>query len=172
MSRWPRALRIALWVAIGLTALVLVVGAFLAISIAVDGRGSAGRLAQVTNTTIPGGTGPNVPAYVATPSGPGPHPTVIMIHEFWGLNPDIVSKADLLGYVVVASNVFRDSATGYLPRAIYQVVSTPVEEVNEDIDAVVAWVGSRDSLPATERTPALGPPARRQTTHPTDVQRP
>lgn len=148
MSSWPKALRIAVWVAIGMTAFVLLAVAVLGISIAVDGRGSAERLAQVTNTTIPGDSGPDVPAYVATPPGPGPRPTVIMIHEFWGLNPDIVSKADLLaqeGYLVVAPNVFRDSATGYLPRAIYQVVSTPAEEVNEDIDAVVAWIEDQPS---------------------------
>ena len=66
---------------------------FLAISIALDGRGSSKRLDSVTNTTIPGAGGPDVRAYVAKPSTPGPHPVVVMIHEFWGLNPDIVSKA-------------------------------------------------------------------------------
>ena len=69
-----------------------------------------------------------------------------MIHEFWGLNPDIVSKADLLaqeGYLVVAPDVFRGSTTGYVPTAIYQVISTPADEINQDLDAVVAWTNSQ-----------------------------
>ena len=152
MSGWRKALRIALWVLGGLVALVLVLAAFLAISIALDGRGSAERLAEVTNVTIPGADGPDVPAFVATPSGAGPHPVVIMVHEFWGLNPDIVSKAELLaqeGYVVVAPSVFRTGTTGYLPRAIYQTITTPAEEVNEDLDAVVAWVREQPGSDAT-----------------------
>ncbi len=152
MSGWRKALRIALWVLGGLVALVLVLAAFLAISIALDGRGSAERLAEVTNVTIPGAGGPDVPAFVATPSGAGPRPVVIMVHEFWGLNPDIVSKAELLaqeGYVVVAPSVFRTGTTGYLPRAIYQTITTPAEEVNEDLDAVVAWVRKQPGSDAT-----------------------
>ena len=83
---------------------------------------------------------------------PGPNPVVVMIHEFWGLNPDIVSKADLLaeeGYLVIAPDVFRGSATGYVPTAIYQVVSTPADEVNQDLDAVVEWISSQPEADPT-----------------------
>ena len=151
MRSWPKALRVAAWVLGGIVALVLALAAVLALSIAVDGRGSAARLEQVANTTIPGDSGPDIPAYVAVPSTPGPHPAVVMVHEFWGLNPDIASKADLLageGYLVVAPNVFRGSATGYLPRAIFQVISTPAEEVNQDLDAVLAWAKQRPDVDA------------------------
>ncbi len=143
MSRGRKVLRIVARVLGIVVGVVLLAMAVLAVSIALDGRGSAARLSSVTNTTIPGAAGPDVKAYVATPATPGPHPVVIMIHEFWGLNPDIVSKADLLakeGYVVVAPDAFRGSTTGYLPKAIYQVVTTPAEEINADIDAVVEWV--------------------------------
>ena len=146
MSVWRRIGRIVLWVVGVVLAIVVVLGAFLAISIALDGRGSAARLDSVTNTTIPGDGGPDVRAYVAKPSTPGPHPVVVMIHEFWGLNPDIVSKADLLaeeGYLVVAPDVFRGSTTGYVPKAIYQVISTPADEVNQDLDAVIKWTASQ-----------------------------
>jgi carboxymethylenebutenolidase len=146
VSVWRRVGRIALWVVGIVLALVVVLGAFLAISIALDGRGSAGRLDSVTNTTIPGDGGPDVRAYVAKPSTPGPYPVVVMVHEFWGLNPDIVGKADLLakeGYLVVAPDVFRGSTTGYLPKAIYQVISTPADEINQDLDAVVKWTAAQ-----------------------------
>ena len=143
MSRWRKALRISVRVLGILVGVVLLAVLILAVTIALDGRGSSARLGTVTNTTIPGAAGPDVKAYVATPTTPGPHPVVVMIHEFWGLNPDIVSKADLLakeGYLVVAPDAFRGSTTGYVPKAIYQVITTPAEEVNTDIDAVVDWV--------------------------------
>jgi len=147
-----KALRVTLWVLGAVVALVLALAAFLAVSIAVDGRGSTERLGEVTNVTIPGVDGPDVPAFVATPSAGGPHPVVIMVHEFWGLNPDIVSKAELLareGYLVVAPSVFRTGTTGYLPRAIYQTITTPAEEINEDLDAVLTWAKEHPEADAT-----------------------
>ncbi len=152
MSVWRKIGRRAAWVVGVLLAIVLVLAAFLAISIALDRRGSAERLDSVATTTIPGNGGPAVRAYVATPSTPGPHPVVVMIHEFWGLNPDIVSKADLLadeGYLVIAPDVMRGSTTGYVPTAIYQVISTPAEQVNRDLDAVIAWVGTEPDADPT-----------------------
>jgi carboxymethylenebutenolidase len=69
-----------------------------------------------------------------------------MIHEFFGLNESIVSKADLLakeGYLVVAPDTFRGSTTSWIPRAIYQVISTKQENVNTDLDSVYAWLASQ-----------------------------
>ncbi len=132
--------------------LVLIVGflVFLFGSIAVDGLVGGGRIAQVTNTTIPGlNGGPNVRAYVAKPEGEGPFPTVIMIHEFFGLNESIVSKADLLaeqGYLVIAPDTFRGSTTAWIPRAIYQVITTKQENVNADLDSVYAWLESQPDV--------------------------
>jgi carboxymethylenebutenolidase len=98
---------------------------------------------------MPGQNGaPDVRAYVATPQGSGPFPVVIMIHEFFGLNESIVGKADGLaqeGYLVVAPDTFRGSTTAWLPRAIYQVITTKPEQVNQDLDAVYAWIASQPS---------------------------
>jgi carboxymethylenebutenolidase len=132
--------------------LVLVVGflLFLAGSIVVDTLVGGGRLAAVTNTVIPGVSGgPDVRAYVAKPTGAGPFPTVIMIHEFFGLNESIVSKADLLareGYLVVAPDTFRGSTTGWIPRAIYQVITTDQEDINADLDSVYAWLEAQSDV--------------------------
>jgi carboxymethylenebutenolidase len=90
-----------------------------------------------------------VRAYVAKPEGNGPFPTVIMIHEFFGLNADIVSKADLLaqgGYLVIAPDTFRGSTTSLIPRAIYQVVTTKPEAINADVDSVFAWAGAQPEV--------------------------
>ncbi|HSM70388.1 MAG TPA: dienelactone hydrolase family protein [Anaerolineales bacterium] len=135
---------------LGLLVLVSVLIVFLAGSIIVDGLAGSGRLDEVTNTSISGlNDGPDVRAYVAKPEGTGPFPTVIMIHEFWGLNESIVGKADLLaeqGYLVVAPDTFRGSTTAWIPRAIYQVITTEAENVNTDLDSVYAWLEAQENV--------------------------
>jgi carboxymethylenebutenolidase len=134
----------------GILILLVAFVVFLAGSIAVDYALGANRLGNVTNTTIPGmGGGPDVRAYVAKSEGEGPFPTVIMIHEFWGLNESIAGKADLLareGYLVVAPDTFRSSTTGWVPHAIYQVISAKPDNVNTDLDSVYAWLQSQPEV--------------------------
>jgi carboxymethylenebutenolidase len=131
----------------GILILLVAFVVLLAGSIVVDYTVSGDRLENIANVTIPGtNAGPDVRAYVAKPEGQGPFPTVIMIHEFWGLNESITGKADLLaeeGYLVIAPDTFRGSTTGWLPRAIYQVVSSKPENINADLDSVYAWLESQ-----------------------------
>jgi carboxymethylenebutenolidase len=140
--------RVLLWILL----LFAAFGIFLVGSIFVDALAGGDRLAQVTNTTVPGpGSGADVRAYVARPEGSGPFPAVIMIHEFWGVNESIVGKADLLaeaGYLVIAPDTFRGSTTSWIPRAIYQVISSNPEEVNTDLDSVFAWLESQPDVDA------------------------
>jgi carboxymethylenebutenolidase len=117
---------------------------FIPTSIFVDSLISKDRIQNLTNTSISSQTdSPDVRAYVAAPQGDGPFPVVIMIHEFYGLNESIVSKADLLaeeGYLVIAPDTFRGSTTAWIPRAIYQVITSDQEQVNQDVDIVYAWL--------------------------------
>lgn len=137
---------------LGLLAVIAALVLFLPLSIAADALIGGNRLDQLVNTTIPGlDGGPDVRAYVARPQGEGPFPTVIMIHEFFGLRESILSKADLLaqqGYLVVAPDTFRGSTTGWIPRAIYQVISTKSENVDADLDSVYAWLESNPDVNA------------------------
>lgn len=123
--------------------LMLTAGLVLVAVVAIDRSQGAGRLAQIATLRVPGRTGPDVDAYVARPTGPGPHPAVILIHEFWGLRPEMIAKADLLarqGYLVIAPNLFRGVTTDFLPSAIYNVIATPASEQNQDLEAVYAWL--------------------------------
>lgn len=137
-------------VLLGILILFVVFVVFLIGSILVDAAIGSGRLDAVTNTDIPGvNSGPDVRAYVAKPDGEGPFPAVIMIHEFYGLNESIVGKADLLaeeGYLVIAPDTFRGSTTSWIPRAIYQVISTKPEEANADLDSVYSWLESQQDV--------------------------
>ncbi|WKZ35113.1 MAG: dienelactone hydrolase family protein [Anaerolineales bacterium] len=137
-------------VLLGLLFVVVLVVVLLVGSVAADYVLGAGRVDRISNTTIPGMSGiPDVRAYVAKPEGAGPFPVVIMIHEFFGLNESIVSKADGLaaeGYLVVAPDTFRGSTTSWIPRAIYQVSTTKPEQVNADLDTVYAWLEAQPAV--------------------------
>ncbi len=136
---------------IGKVVLVLVLAllAFAGGSILIEGALGSGRVDGLTNTRIPNPGGPAVRAYVARPSTPGPHPAVIMVHEFWGLKQDIVGKAEALakeGYVVVAPDLMRGSSTSSLVRAIFQVASTPMPQIDGDLDAVFTWLTTQPDV--------------------------
>jgi carboxymethylenebutenolidase len=133
-------------------AILAVLIVFLVGSVAIDYAIGGDRIAAVTNTTMPGLDGePDVRAYVARPGGEGPFPAAIMIHEFYGLNESIVGKAQGLaeeGYIVVAPDTFRGSTTAWIPRAIFQVITSDPEQVNRDLDTVFAWMAVQpDILP-------------------------
>ena len=137
---------------LGLLAVFAILILFLPLSIFVDSLLGRNRLDALVNATIPGQNGgPDVRAYIAKPEGEGPFPTVIMIHEFYGLRESIVGKADLLaqeGYLVIAPDTFRGSTTSWIPRAIYQVINTKPENVNTDLDSVYAWLESQPDVDA------------------------
>lgn len=145
-------MKILKWLLLGIGGLLLLAALFLVGSVVVDYAAGGGRMEAVTNTTLPGINGaPDVRAYVASPPGEGPFPAVIMIHEFFGLNESIVGKAQGLaeeGFLVVAPDTFRGSTTAWIPRAIYQVITTQPEQVNQDLDSVYAWIESQPQADA------------------------
>jgi carboxymethylenebutenolidase len=137
--------RILSRIAIGIALLVV----FLVASVVVDNILGANRLDQLTNTNIPNGNQPAVRAYVAYPETEGPHPAVIMFHEFWGLNEDILGRADELakeGYIVVAPNMFRGKTSNWIPSAIYQAASASQSQMFSDLDSVFAWLSSQPDV--------------------------
>jgi len=135
---------------LGLLAVLAILILLIPLSIFGDALVGGSRIEALTNTTIPGVNGaPDVRAYVAAPEGEGPFPTVIMIHEFFGLNESITSKADLLakeGYVVIAPDTFRGQTTPLIPRAIYLVSTTDQEDVYADLDSVYAWLETQPNV--------------------------
>jgi len=129
------AKRIASFVLTTLLALIVALAAW----IVIDRARTDGRVEAITNVAIDGPEG-HVLAYRADPPGEGPHPAVVMIHEFWGLRRDIAGKADALaqrGYVVVAPDTFRGVSVDAVPAAIWNVVSARRSRVDADLRAVV-----------------------------------
>lgn len=142
-------MRILKYIFIGLGAILLALIVLLTGSVMIDTLAGGGRVDALTNTIVPNANGPAVRAYVAKPSTPGPHPAVIMVHEFWGIKPELIGKADALaqeGYVVIAPDLFRGSTTDLLPRAIFNVISHPAAQVDSDLDAVVKWAQAQPDV--------------------------
>jgi carboxymethylenebutenolidase len=105
--------------------------------------------ADFTNLTYPGPDGVSLRAYLASPQGEGPFPAVLLVHEFYGINQDIIQKADLLaeqGYLVLAVDAYRGNTTRLIPRAIWLVVTTPQEQIRADIDAGYQYLASQPQV--------------------------
>jgi carboxymethylenebutenolidase len=101
------------------------------------------RVTDFTNVTFTDAGGATHRAYLAQPASAGPHPAVLMIHEFYGLNADIVEKADILakeGYVVLAVDAYGGKTTRQVPRAILFVTTTPQERISRNVDAGYAYL--------------------------------
>jgi carboxymethylenebutenolidase len=72
-----------------------------------------------------------------------------MIHEWWGLNSDIVNLADVLsreGYVVLAADGFRGKVARTPQDAMKQVQETPAAQIAMDIDAAYGFLKSNPKV--------------------------
>ena len=149
--RW---LKRALWALLGLFVLMI---ALLAGSIAFDawfGRSST----EFTNVSFPGQDGATLYGYLALPDGPGPHPAVLLIHEWWGLNEGMPVLADALaaeGYVVLAADAYRGALTAQVPRALWLRLTIPEEQVRADLDDALDYLLAQDEVDP-ERVATMG----------------
>ncbi len=136
---------------LGLLGLIVAILLFVVGSIFVDGFFAKGRLDSLTNTEISAADGTTIRAYLAKPTTPGPHPAVIMIHEFYGLRAEILGKADALakeGYVVIAPNVYRTGTTNWIPAAVYKMLSSDTAQIDGDVEATFQWLATQQDVRA------------------------
>ncbi len=111
-----------------------------------------------TNVTFENDEGLTLHGYLAEPEGEGPFPSILLIHEWWGLNAGMPVLADALaeqGYVVLAADAYRGKLTSRVPRALYLRLTTPDEEVRGDLDTALIWLQDRPNVDP-ERTASMG----------------
>lgn len=110
------------------------------------------KTAAVANVQYADAQGNELLGYLATPEEPAPHPGVLLLHEWWGLNEEMTVLADALaeqGYVVFVPDAYRGRVASLVPRALWLRLTTPEAQIFNDVDAGLAYLLSREDVEAT-----------------------
>lgn len=108
---------------------------------------------QTETVTFPSEGGAQVKGYLARPSGPGPHPAVIVIHENRGLTPhqqDLARRYASAGFVALAVDLLsrqggtdQFASTQEATAAIGRVTD---EQATADLNAAVTYLKGHDAV--------------------------
>ncbi|HTY40600.1 MAG TPA: dienelactone hydrolase family protein [Thermoanaerobaculia bacterium] len=106
-----------------------------------------GAALQAAGTTVSYPSGAEtVSGYLAVPDGGGKKPAIVVIHEWWGLNDWVKSKADDFarqGYVALAVDLYRGKVAEDADMAHQLMRGLPEDRAVRDLKAAVAYLRSR-----------------------------
>jgi carboxymethylenebutenolidase len=106
--------------------------------------------------TVPGAAAA-MPAYLAIPDGPGPHPAVLVIEEIFGVNShirDVTERVAREGYVALAPDVHHRAAAGQelgyddagMQKGMQLIPKLTREGVSADLDASLKFLRARGEV--------------------------
>jgi carboxymethylenebutenolidase len=144
-----KIVRLILRVALVLLLVMIAIVAFFVITDSLGGDSAE----QYTNTSYTAADGTTLRAYLAQPSdaADAPLPAVIMVHEWWGLNAEIVEMADMLaeeGYIVLAPDTYRGNLATTVPGALFLRITAPRERVDSDMQAAYDYLAADNRVDA------------------------
>ncbi len=88
-------------------------------------------------------------AYLVLPDSAGPHPALVLIHEWWGLNDQIRGEARKFaeqGFVALAVDLYHGSATGDPEMAHELMRGLPQDRGVRDLKAAFAFLAARSDV--------------------------
>ncbi len=105
---------------------------------------------------VPSG-GVDIPAYRAAPEGPGPFPTLLVVHEIFGVHEhvkDICRRFAKLGYYAIAPELFAREGDAAKEPDIHKlsqdiIAKTPDREVAGDLDATLRLAAASGAADAS-----------------------
>lgn len=86
-----------------------------------------------------------VPSYVAEPSGDGPWPGVVVLHDIFGMDDDVRRQADWLasaGYLAVAPDLLSWSRKPICIRAVFKALRARGGRPFDEVESVRSWLSS------------------------------
>jgi carboxymethylenebutenolidase len=95
---------------------------------------------------------------IYTPSGKGPFPAVIVIHEWWGLNDWVKEQASKLadeGYVALAIDLYRGKVASTPDEAHELMRGMPEDRAQRDLHAAFAYLQPQTNV-KKDRIGAIG----------------
>jgi carboxymethylenebutenolidase len=104
-----------------------------------------------TNTTIPGGGGDTIHAYIARPDSPGPHPGVVITHHppgFDEFNREFARRFAEHGFITVVPNLFERVGHGTpaeVAAKAREQGGISDDSVVADAEAALNWIKSQPS---------------------------
>ncbi len=86
-----------------------------------------------------------MPAYVAEPAVPGPHPAVVVIHDIFGATADLRAQADWLagaGFLAVAPDLFYEGGRIGCIRRAFRDLTQRQGRTFQDVEAARLWAAA------------------------------
>ncbi|HZR64493.1 MAG TPA: dienelactone hydrolase family protein [Terriglobales bacterium] len=100
----------------------------------------------------------NVKGIIYTPTGKGPFPGIVVIHEWWGLNDWVKEQASKLadqGYVALALDLYRGKVAT-TPEEAHEIMrGVPEDRAKRDLQAAYDYLASQPNV-KKDRIGAIG----------------
>jgi len=104
--------------------------------------------AQGKDVSYPSGSD-TIHGLLYTPSGKGPFPAIVVIHEWWGLNDWVKEQASKLseeGYITLAVDLYRGKVA-YSPDEAHELMrGLPQDRADGDLRAAVAFLKTQKDV--------------------------